>query len=532
MIRRLAIIGAMVFAGHSTARSAGAQLIGLADEIIVISKGVGEKHRMQNAGALGRAPGAGANPFEPDPAGQGSSSRRAARPQGALEALSAPGPQISPRAAPLAPAQPRIGPAEPVPLFGPLELPREDFEGPPNGISLEQAIERMVRENPDLRSKYYEIPQARADVLTAGLRGNPLFFLSASSLPYQAYTPARPGENGYSASVIQPFDINHKRQARAAAATQAVRVIEAQYQNAVRLAIDDLAGAFIDFLVARETVRYAEISYAGASRLFEAAEKQFRAGNITKAERLTTMTQRNAARIGLAQAKSQLLEAKHSLATLLNMPAREAAALDVRGVIADRAPPPPPRDELVALAISARPDLAAFRFGIQRAQSDIRLARKERIDDVFVIYSPYEFRNNAPTGGQNATSYSFGVLGSIPLFDRKQGEIRRAQLNVQQTRLALQAREREVIDEVDRAVIAYDASRAAVAELERDILPASEETRSDAYRLFQAGEKGIVDYLNAQKDHNEVVRQYRDAAIRHRRSMLRLNTAVGRRILP
>jgi hypothetical protein len=30
----------------------------------------------------------------------------------------------------------------------------------------------------------------------------------------------------------------------------------------------------------------------------------------------------------------------------------------------------------------------------------------------------------------------------------------------------------------------------------------------------------------------EVVRQYRDTLIRHRRSMLRLNTAVGQRILP
>ena len=32
--------------------------------------------------------------------------------------------------------------------------------------------------------------------------------------------------------------------------------------------------------------------------------------------------------------------------------------------------------------------------------------------------------------------------------------------------------------------------------------------------------------------YNEVVRQYRDALVRHRRSMLDLNTAVGARVLP
>ena len=36
----------------------------------------------------------------------------------------------------------------------------------------------------------------------------------------------------------------------------------------------------------------------------------------------------------------------------------------------------------------------------------------------------------------------------------------------------------------------------------------------------------------AQRAYNEAVRLYRDTLIRHRRSMLSLNTAVGQRILP
>lgn len=512
--------------------AAEAQLIGLADEIVVISKGVGEKHRQQNAGALGRAPGAGDNPFERDPLGLPARGEARFRSRGALEALSAPGPRIGPAAQPLAAAQPRLQATASPPLFGPLELPQGEFEGPEDGLTLDQAIERLVRENNDLRSKYYEIPQARADVLTAGLRANPLFFLAASGYPYKRYSPSRPGDNGYSASIVHPFDINHKRQARAAAASQAVRVLEAQYQNAVRLAIDELASAYLDVMVARETLRYAEASLAGANRLLEAAEKQFRAGTIAEPDRLALIIQRNAARIGVQQAKAQLLEAKHGLAALLNIPAGEASSLELRGALRDGAPPPPPGQELVGIALAKRPDLIAFRFGIQRSLADVRLAKKERIDDVFAIYSPYEFRNNGPVGGQNATSYSFGLLGSIPLYDRKQGEIRRAELNVAQTRAALAAREREVISDVERAEIEYQASREAVTELERDVLPSSDQARAAILRLFQTGEKGVIDYLNAQKDHNEIIRQYRDAVIRHRRSMLRLNTAVGERILP
>ena len=48
--------------------------------------------------------------------------------------------------------------------------PRRTSEGPADGLTLDQAIERLIKNNYDLRSKSMEIPQARADILTASLR--------------------------------------------------------------------------------------------------------------------------------------------------------------------------------------------------------------------------------------------------------------------------------------------------------------------------------------------------------------------------
>ncbi|MBV8229866.1 MAG: hypothetical protein JO329_07780, partial [Planctomycetaceae bacterium] len=52
------------------------------------------------------------------------------------------------------------------------------------------------------------------------------------------------------------------------------------------------------------------------------------------------------------------------------------------------------------------------------------------------------------------------------------------------------------------------------------------------YRLYIGGEVDVVIYLNAQRDYNDVVKQYLDTVVRHRRSMLALNTVLGQRILP
>jgi len=121
---------------------------------------------------------------------------------------------------------------------------------------------------------------------------------------------------------------------------------------------------------------------------------------------------------------------------------------------------------------------------------------------------------------------------SVPIFNRNQGNIRRAEHNVMQTQIELSGLERQVLSDVERAYLEYDSTHAAVQRLQNGILPRARRLRDQKYTLYTQGQENIVTYLNAQRDYNEVVRQYRDTLIRHRRSMLRLNTAVGQRVLP
>ena len=92
--------------------------------------------------------------------------------------------------------------------------------------------------------------------------------------------------------------------------------------------------------------------------------------------------------------------------------------------------------------------------------------------------------------------------------------------------------ERQVITEVQRAWQSHQTADAALDRLEHTIVPRARRYRDDQYQLFTAGEQDIIAYYNAERDYNSVILQYRDALIRHRRSMLRLNTAIGQRIFP
>lgn len=540
--RRATLLIAAAAAALSTAaflpRQAHAQAAALADEIILLSRGVNQQERARNETHLGGSVGAGASPYRYDPGGREpaivghavpGAGGESAPPRDVLTAAA--GNSFVVRTAPPA-AQAESAVRSELPVYGPLDLPEAVDEGPADGLTLETAIDLLVRNNLDLRTKFYEIPQARADVLTAGLRSNPLLFGTATGVPYGSYSPARPGENGYSVTVIQAVDINRKRLARIDAACRALQVLEAQYEDAVRLEIAALSTAYLDALAARETLRYAETAAAGLAQLTQLGEKQLRQGMISEPDYERLAVQRDAAEIGLDQARAQLYSAARNLTRVLNLPAAAAETLQLRGALLPEVVEPPGREDLVPLALSSRPDLTAYRLGVRRAQSDARLARAERFPDVFVLYSPYELTNNAPTGGRNAEAWSVGAMASVPLFNRNQGNIRRAEVNVAQSENELAAVENLIAQEVDQALAEYQAARRTVERLQTGTLPRAKKMRDGAQRLVTQGELGVIEYLGAQRDYNDIVRQYRDATVRYRRSMLHLNAVVSERLFP
>ena len=162
----------------------------------------------------------------------------------------------------------------------------------------------------------------------------------------------------------------------------------------------------------------------------------------------------------------------------------------------------------------------------------MKLAEANRLSDVYVLYQPYTFQNNAPFDKQSATSWALGVTVPLPVYNRNQGNIQRARVNVTQSQVELAEREQQVANEVRGRSANMLLTRAAVRRIEGRLLPAAARVRDDAYRLYTQGEEEAIVYLNAQREYNEAARQYRDMLVRHRRSMLPLNTAVGQRLLP
>ncbi len=526
---------------RGTARAVGAIWIALAAARVASGQAptIGTPTLMlpgSNMSLLGPVPGEGGGSFLVAPGRGGILGGRpgANAPRGIPTSISMP-PEYEP-APPstlgiTAPRPARIGAQA---LYGTLALPDgPEFEGPPDGMTLDAAIDRLVVANLDLLAKQYEIPIARADLLNASLRANPIVYADSQLVPYGAYNRARPGGPiQYDVNINYPLDVTRKRQARAASAASAERVVEALYQDSARLAIDSLQHAFVAVLAARLTVAYAEASVVGHDKVLDATRKLYKLDVATRPDVNRIAIQRRNAALGLDDARTRLQKTRGYLATLLNLPPDQANRLELRGAIQDVAPPPPDLATLTKLAIAERPDVVAHRLGVTRADNDVTLARRNAYPDIFLLYQPYTFQNNAPFGLKSSTSWDLGVTATMPVFNRNQGGIERARLNVAQTGTQLADMERLAAVEVETAYREYDVTRRLIAQIKEFTLPAAARLRDDTFQLFTRGELNVLNYLDAEREYNVAVKFYLDTLIRHRLAMLALDTAVGARILP
>lgn len=433
-----------------------------------------------------------------------------------------------------------------------LEIPREpEVVGPPDGLTLDDAIGLLLRQNLNLIALRHEIPKAEADVLTAGLRSNPIFYADGQLIPYGRPTPDRPaGGNGqpqYDVNITQPLDISRKRRARIEVACQAKKVTEAQLQDAVRSLIDQLYMAYVNVLAARETLRYSDAYAQGMARLFAESERRWQqarsevAGDKDREKAQAARDAMDDLRDQVQQGKFQtrraemaLNRARRELALILNVPEGQAEFLRVRGRLRELVSLPVTitAEALIRQALEIRPDLIAYRLGVHRAEADIRLARANRFSDIYLVYQPYTFQDNSLYGVKSTHAWALGVNAALPIFNRNQGNIERAKVNFRQTEIELSALERQVAHEVGETFRAFQLTQSEVLELEREVLPASTRARDLAFGQYRQDPAKVNEFIDKQKDYNDVVQQYRNALIEHRQDMLELNTAVGIRLLP
>ena len=179
-------------------------------------------------------------------------------------------------------------------------------------------------------------------------------------------------------------------------------------------------------------------------------------------------------------------------------------------------------------AQSIRPDLLETRQAQARNQMDLRLQIAQgRID----VHAGTEYRRQqAPSGMGN--SLGFFVSAPLPVFNRNQGEIVRAQREIDQAAAQIRALEARVNNEVASAWQQYSASRSLLANVEDKMLIQARNVRQTTEYSYRRGEATLIEFLDAQRAFNEVMQTYNEARSSYARSLYLIDFVTAGMITP
>jgi outer membrane protein, heavy metal efflux system len=397
-------------------------------------------------------------------------------------------------------------------------------------LTWEQVRARFEQSNPTLLADKLSVDESRAQEITAFLRPNPTFTLSADGTQIAPEKGVwRPFAGTFeSPSISYLHERQHKRELRLESAKKATLIAESSHANLQRTLLFNLRGAFVATLQARAVLQLAKDNLAYYDRVLEISRTRFDAGDIAQIDLDRLELQRVQYESDLQAAEESLENAKIQLLTLLNDRTR-IEQFDVTGPF-DFSDQLMPRDEFRKIALDTRPDLKAAVEAIDKAQADHKLAMANgSTDPTFGAWYTHNSSNNNPFGIN-----TLGVSVSIPLriFDRNQGEKLRTQLDITRNERLRDAAEATVLSDVDSSYATLESDLILLRPYKAKYLQQSVRVRDTIFFSYQHGGASLLDFLNVQAEYRIVQLAYVNLVGSYLSAASQLNLAVGREVIP
>ena len=364
------------------------------------------------------------------------------------------------------------------------------------GLTLRE-VEALWRQNSrELKLAAAAVDAATADRVLAGQRPNPE--LAVNTLAISPWSGYRSGgwERKKMDTVLrieQLIERGGKRELRQRGADERLAAARFDAEDLGRQQLLELRSAYLDLRLSQDRLRLAQETAALYRRSVEAGQLRKKAGDIAPVDltRLQIDQARAEAETRAAQAERE--RAQQALAYLIG---REAQADDL---VADDDWPLPEADEWQRAGLDARPDLAAARRRVAAAEAERDLARAKRTRDVTV---GVQYEHNL----QNAPTNSYGVGVSVPLFvwHEYEGEVGRAEADLNSARLQLEQLQAQAGGEVARARSVLLAARDRLRRIEEGLLADARRVAEAAEFAYQRGAMGLLDLLDARRTQRQV----------------------------
>ena len=397
------------------------------------------------------------------------------------------------------------------------------------GLTWDQVKSKFEAENPALKADALNVDEMHAAEITAYLRPNPQFTLSADGTqiaPHNGIWQPLSGTD-ISPNLSYLHERDHKRELRLESAKEGTQISASQHEDLKRTLEFTLRTAFVDTLEAKAVLALARADLEYYDHIIQISRDRFRAGDIAQIDLDRIELQRVQYESELQTGLVNLRTAKIQLLQMLD-DRTPVEQFDVTGTF-DFSSELKPLDDFRQIATDERPDLRAALQTIQQSETNHKLAEANGSTDP--TYSGW-YTYNASTNNLNANQ-TLGVSVNIPLriFDHNQGEKQRTLIDVDKSKQASEATRAQVFSDVDTAYAQVESNIALLNPYKEKYKDQATRVRDTMTYSYQHGGASLMDFLQAQSDYRVVQLAYLQLVGAYLTAAGQLNLAVGREVI-
>jgi cobalt-zinc-cadmium efflux system outer membrane protein len=396
-------------------------------------------------------------------------------------------------------------------------------------LTWDQVKAKFEVDNPALKADQSNVDELKADEITAYLRPNPQFGLTADGTQI---APSKGVWEPLAGTFVVPsisylHERDHKRELRLQSAQQGTQIAVSQHDDLDRTMLFTLRSAFVQVLEAKAIVDLSTQELDYYDHIIEISHERFIKGDLAEIDFDRIELQRVQYESDLQTADVNLRTAKIQLIQMLDEKT-PVDQFDVQGPF-DFAEPLQPLDAFHQIAVDSRPDLRAALQSMQQADTNHKLAiANGSTDPTFGAWYTYNASTNNPGADQ-----TLGLSVNVPLriFDRNQGEKLRTQIDIARNQQLADASRAQVFSDVDSAWTQVNSNLILLRPYHDKYLAEALHVRETVTYAWQHGGASLMDFLNAQSDYRNVQMAYLQLVGATLTAASQLNMAVGREVI-
>jgi cobalt-zinc-cadmium efflux system outer membrane protein len=382
-------------------------------------------------------------------------------------------------------------------------------------LTLHDAIQQ-AESSPLAHQGQDQVDAARGSARQAGLRPNPRLYIQSEDLrPWAKGFDFANGTEDYG-YLGQTFELDRKRAKRVDVANANIRRTEAEQELLEQQIAGRVTSAYWAAVANARIVKLLEEDMTAVDDMVRYHKERVGAGAMRGADLLRMQLERDRLVVSLEAARRDMTLTRIELFRQMDRP------LDPQVQLADPIDNLAPiQSQTIATVLASRADVAAAREAVTAAQAEVKLQKALGVPDLDLLGG---YKRN----GSANTLYG-GIQIQLPLSNRNQGEVQRAEANLRLAQDQLQQVEMSVRADVTSAEEGYSRQREIVQHLLPDMRSRAHQNLAIMNDAYKTGGIDLLRYIDAERTAIDVEASALRSLADFQQSSLRLTLAYGAR---